>query len=443
MSLHSLQFVAGTLHLPSDSTALIADYQIDSRHVTPGTLFFALPGEKSDGHRHLAEVKKRGAIAAIVSSQYKGEDFGLPLFPVPDVLEALHTLARAALTKSQAKVIGVTGSVGKTTTKEFIVTLLGAKYRVGKTEGNQNTKLTLPLALLRFSGEEEVLVLEMGMSEPSDLSRLVSIAPPDIGVVTKVGLAHAAFFPDGLSGIARGKREIFSHPKTATAIFDHGCLQFEEWGSLLPVRRVSFSTIDRTADFFLGEHGIDERGLRIPPFPLPFHQPHILHNFLAAAAVAREMKLGWDEIERRSASLRLPSMRFEQLERGGVLFINDAYNASPDSMKAALSSFPEPKAGGKKIAVLGSMKELGVFSEGMHREIGEFALPFVDHLLTFGVEAKGLCGAFARGKKPAEHFEDRGALKKRLQELLRPGDSVLVKGSLSLSMGTLVEEIHG
>lgn len=438
----SLNQLAQQLDIACDSTLPVTEYQIDSRQVTPGTLFFALPGAKSDGHHHLKEVAQRGGIAAVVSNEYRGEAFGLELLRVPNVLASLHSLARAALEKSQAKVIGVTGSVGKTTVKEFIATLLGVKYRVGKTEGNQNTKLTLPLALLRFSGEEEVLVLEMGMSEPQDLARLVLMAPPDIGVVTKIGLAHAAFFPDGLAGIAKGKGEIFSHPKTATAIFDHGCLQFEGWERCLPVRKVSFSTVDRTADFFLGEGSLDERGVRISPFLLPFREPHLLHNFLAAAAVAREMKLGWDEIERGSALLKPPAMRFELFEKGGIQFINDAYNANPESMKAALSSFPEPKVGGKKIAVLGSMKELGLFSFGAHREIGEFALPFVDHLLTLGEEAKVLHDAFAEGKKPAEHFGSRGALKKRLQELLRPGDSVLVKGSASLGMGTLVEEIN-
>jgi UDP-N-acetylmuramoyl-tripeptide--D-alanyl-D-alanine ligase len=366
----------------------------------------------------------------VVSKSYTGPDFGLELLRVEDVLEALHKLARVAASETSAKIVGITGSVGKTTTKEFVSTLLEGKFRVGKNPASFNTKLTLPTTILNMQGDEEVWVLEMGMSEPSDLPVLVNIAPPEIAVVTKIALAHAAYFPGGLPDIAFGKAQIFTHEKTNTAIFDAGLFSYPAAISLIHGQKVSFSLAERTADYFLTDDLLDERGVRAPRLQIPFPQLHVRHNLLAAIAVARALKMSWEEIEQRLPLLQLPKMRFEQFEKGGVWFINDAYNANPESMRSALSSLPEPKPGGKRIAVLGTMFPLGSFSKEAHEEIGRFAQGRVDHLLSVGKEAKVLCDAFGEVKKPAEHFgEDKKALAERLKELMHPGDVVLVKGS--------------
>jgi UDP-N-acetylmuramoyl-tripeptide--D-alanyl-D-alanine ligase len=434
-----LKSLARHLGVVCETESEITGYQVDSRRVGPGELFFALKGEHVDGHRFLAEVAAKGGLGAVVSKGYQGPDFGLELVRVEDVLAGLQELARDDVAKSGALVVGITGSVGKTTTKEFIATLLEGKFKVGKTYASYNTKLTLPITVLNRVGDEQVLVLEMGMSETGDIGRLVQIAPPDVAVLTKVALAHAAYFTNGLEEIAKGKAEIFSHPKTKTAIFYHDFLQYRELVEQIRADKLSFSLEDRSADYFLSEEGVDERGVRAYRFDPPFKQPHLLHNFLAAVAVARALKMEWDEINQQVSKLRLPKMRFEQFEKEGILFVNDAYNANPESMRAALSSFPEPQVGGKRIAVLGSMRELGAFSRPAHEEIGHFAQKFADHLLVLGEEAKPLCEAFAEVKKPAEYFIDRKKLAARLKEIMRPGDAVLVKGSRSMEMEKILE----
>ena len=434
----SLKELAYQLNFYSNEKTQITGYQIDSRLVTPGNLFFALKGEKVDGHSFLAEVSARGAISAVVDQNYSGLDYGLTLLPVEDVVFSLQMLARSDLIACGARVIGVTGSVGKTTTKDFIAEILAAKYRVGKTLANYNTKLTLPLSILNREGGEEIFVLEMGISEPGDMKHLLSIVEPEVAVVTKVALAHAAYFPRGLEEIVEEKGTIFSSPKLRSKLYFHGLNQYASF-----VGGITFSLEDQAADYFLRptEDGylLDERGVRAYRFQLPFKETHILHNFLAAVSVAREIHLEWDEINSRIPYLKIPNMRFECFEKNGITFINDTYNANPESMQAALSSLPEPKEGGKRIAVLGSMLPLGCWSEEAHKEMGRFAQKYVDHLLVVGKEAFFLFETFKEVQKPAEYFTDLNSLAKKLEILMRPGDVVLVKGSRAMQMEIIFE----
>ncbi len=436
--------IAKTLGTYAEDDAQITGYQIDSRSICPGDLFFALKGERVDGHQFLAEAKQRGAVGAVVEKGYSGGDFGLALFFVDDVQKSLQELAKSDLDESGARVVGITGSVGKTTTKDFIAELLKAKYRVGKTPGSYNTKLTLPLSILNREGGEEVLILEMGMSEPGDIGNLLKIASPEVAVLTRIALAHAAYFPGGLEEIAKGKAEIFSSPKLRAAVYDQGLTNFPEAIAAIPVeKRVSFSLDNRAADYFLfsadGKETLDERGVRAYQFTLPFKERHVLHNFLAAASAARQMKLEWDEINGRIPFLKLPKMRFECFENQGITYINDAYNANPESMRAAFDSLPQPKEGGKRIGVLGVMGSLGSFSEGAHREVGHLAQKAIDHLLVYGEEAFPLFESFQEVKKPAEFFHDLKSLAERLVALMSPGDVVLVKGSRVMQMEKIFE----
>ena len=386
----------------------ISGYQIDSREVFPGNLFFAVSGEKVDGHEFLSEVANKGAFGAIVSQRYRGPDFGLKLFFVESVEETLGEMAKRSLELAPVPVIGVTGSVGKTTTKDFIATLLGGKFRVGKTEKSRNTKLTLPLTVLNRDPKIDVLVLEMGMSEPGGIKRHVTIAPPTIAVVTKVALVHAENFSSGIEAIAEEKKEIFSQPNTKHRI------------SNLSSDHTSFSLSDVA-------HFKD----------LPFIEEHFLYNLAAAVCVAKKMGLTDQEIALQVPKLSLPKMRFERVEKKGVLFINDAYNAGPESMKAALTSIEKMRVKGKKIAILGSMKELGVFCETSHKEIGEFASKKVD--LLFALDTKVLYDAFASSQKKGEHFICKQELLKRLKVVVNEGDLVLVKGSRVHKLETIIE----
>ncbi len=436
----ALNELAQSVGVEVASDELIHGYRIDSRLVEIGDLFFALKGERVDGHEYLCDARAKGAVAAVVDKKYEGSNFGLELVRVDDVKHALQEMARFSLSSRPVFVVGITGSVGKTTTKEFVATLLEGKYTVAKTPGSYNSQATLPLAVLN-RGEEKILVLEMGISLPGEMERLVEIAPPDAAVLTKVALAHAANFKGGLEEIRQEKMKIFSHPKTKVKIVpDDLCLQQVGKGA------VYFSQEDRAADYFLstadGWGYVDEKAVRAFQFDLPFKEPHMLSNVLAAIALCRQISMQWEEIHHQIPKLQKPAMRFEENEQAGVRWINDAYNASPESMKAALSSLPEPKEGGKKIAVLASMKELGAFSEASHQEIGLFAQKFVDHLLTLGEEAELLSKTFSEAQKPAEHFCDIKEVAKRLSELMRPGDVVLLKGSRSMRLEELLEKIY-
>ncbi len=441
----SLIEIARALKVYFEGDAQVSGYQIDSRGVEPGGLFFALKGEKVDGHCYLPEAARRGAVAAVVEKG-RVSQAELPLIEVDDPLAALQTLARIGLEHRPAQILGITGSVGKTTAKEFAATLLEKKFSLYKSPGSFNSQRTFPLNLLNRTGQEKLLVLEMGMSLPGEMQRLVSIAAPDLAVITKIALSHVANFPDGLEGIACAKAEIASQAKTGRVILDVDFLQYRTAVELIRAEKITFSTHDRTADYYLsyvdGQYRIDERGVRAHQFDLPFHETHFLHDFTAALAAARQLGMSWEEIEQQTLKLSLPKMRFEQFEWGGMQLINDAYNANPASMRAALENLPSPKEGGKKIAVFGSMqKELGSYSKESHEEIGRLAQKHIDVLFSIGEDAKILNDTFSEAKKPSEHFRSQESLIERLREVMLPGDVILFKGARAMQIEKVVESL--
>ncbi len=426
-------------------SAQVRGFKQDSREVLPGDLFFALKGEKVDGHTYLEEIAAKGAVGAVVSKEYKGEDFGLALVRVEDVIASLHKLAKAAHALRTVRVVGVTGSVGKTTTKEFIATLLEGKFRVGKTPGNANSQVGVPLSILNSDGDEEVFVMEMGMSMPHEIEKLIDIAPPEVAIITKIALAHAAFFPDGMEGIAAAKAEILSHLSTRLGILNHQVAPFSSAknGSCL---KMTYGLEEETkdCDFLLCREGTNyyakERNERSPTFTLPFSASHLCENFIGAAAVARAMGMQWSEIIPQAQKLTVYKRRFERVEREGIVFINDSYNANATSMRAALTNLPAPRDGRKRIAVLGSMKELGGHTEQCHRDVATIALEHVDHLLCFGEECLTMVDVFEKAQRPVEYFEEFSALKRRVFEVAEEGDVVLIKGSNSKKMWLVLED---
>lgn len=436
--------IAKWLECATEVSAKVCGFKQNSSDVLPGDLFFALQGEKVDGHSYLEEIASKGAVGAVVSKKYRGETFGLALIYVEDVRESLHHLAKTVHATRQTRVVGVTGSVGKTTTKEFIATLLEGKYSVHKTPGNANSQVGVPLTILNSSGKEEVFVLEMGMSSPQEIKKLVVIAPPEVSIVTKVALAHAAFFPDGLEGIAAAKAEIFSHPSTKVGIYNHQVAQFRasQTGSCLKMT-YSLQSEAEDCDFVLCREGglcfIQEGKDKTTRFSLPFSASHLCEDFMGAAAVARVMGMQWTEILPQIDKLTAFKRRFEKVERDGIVFINDSYNASAVSMKAALTNLPQPQAGRKRIAVLGAMKELGAHTEQSHIEVALTALENVDYLLCFGEECLSMVDIFKKGNKPVEYFDQFDALKLRVYTLAEQGDVVLLKGSNSKKLWLILE----
>lgn len=433
-----LSQIARILGKDAAQDVLITGFQQDNREIASGNLFFALKGEKVDGHAFLEDVYARGGRSAIVSKEYAGEHFGLALIKVDNVLSALHDLARYVHASRSTRVIAVTGSVGKTTTKEFIATLLEGQFKVAKTPGNANSQVGVPLSILNARGDEELFVIEMGMSQKGEIEKLISIAPPEISVVTNISYAHVVFFPEGIEGIARAKAEIFSSSQTRLGIASAQAAQFDSVLQTGSCPKIIYGP----GDYVLqrGEEvRVIQRHKASPPLQLPFEASHLCENFLAAAAVAREMGMSWEGIASQTPKLSTLSKRFEKIVRQGITFINDSYNANVTSMRAALNNLPAPEVEKKRIAVLGAMKELGNYSEQFHREVAECALAVVDQLLCMGEECQVMVDLFAEHHKPAELHANIDSLQRRLFELAESGDVVLLKGSRSNQLWKVLE----
>jgi UDP-N-acetylmuramoyl-tripeptide--D-alanyl-D-alanine ligase len=384
----------------------ISSVTTDSHKIEPAALFAALPGQRTDGHCFLAEAAAKGARAALVKKDYRGDHFGLTLLYVEDVLGCIQRMAKKWREILQLRVIAVTGSVGKTTTKNFIATLLSARYKVSKSQGNANSQIGVPLTILNCSPQATFLVQEMGMSGPGQLTKLIEIAPPEIAIITKIGHSHISHFPDGLEGIAAAKAEILLHPNTKYCVGDSSS--------------ATYATIRESGN--CEKYFVE---FRQPTTPLPFTARHLVENFLIAERVAKLVGLEQEEIALQAEHLVMEEHRFASIQKSGILFFDDCYNASPESTKAALSALPATS--GKRIFAFGGCGELGEYHDAQHREIAEFALLYTDHLLCLGAELSPMLEIFAREKKPAELFMDFFALKKRIFSLAHKGDVVLLK----------------
>ncbi|MDJ0651536.1 MAG: UDP-N-acetylmuramoyl-tripeptide--D-alanyl-D-alanine ligase [Simkaniaceae bacterium] len=399
----------------SNQKSRVTHAAFDSRQVKEGTLFFALPGEKVDGHQFLEEVATKKAIAAVVSKEYSGPSFGMELIPVLEIKKALQSLACEVLKDKSPLVIGVTGTVGKTTAKEFIAAVLNEKFRVAKTPGSMNSQVGLPLTILNWEGNDEILVLEMGMSQKGELSRLIEVAPPELGVLTKISLAHAAFFDD-LEGLAEAKCELFQSKKIKHAFLNQDTARFKAVQAI-PSPKTWFSNSTLKA---------------------PFSEPQLLENLGAAVSIARYLGLTEEEILRGIQKLKPFKHRGEKIEKKGILFIDDSYNASPIAAKAAFKSLPKGK---KRLALFGAMKELGTFETKSHVEVAECALPMIDELLCVGKECRPMVDLFKQNGKLAKLFVSKEEAIQHLKAITQVGDVVLIKGSNSLKLWTVLKEI--
>lgn len=420
----------------------VVHFAVDSRKVLPGTLFFAMRGEKVDGHNFLQQAKSQGAICAVVESTYQGSSYGLELIHVESPLRALHDLGRLAAERMQMRCIGITGSVGKTTTKEFLHTLLKDSFVVGKTPGNANSQTSLPLHLLSMDKAPDLFIAEMGMSQKGEISSLVQVIPPEIALVTQVALAHALYFPKGIEEVAEAKAEILSHSATRKAFLHADVYAREAFQRKKDLSVVCYGDQPEDVSIQKKEDGwvICKEGIYTPTFTLPFEAKHLVHNFLGAALVAHELGMEWKEIFLAAKNLTAYQKRFEIVEKDGITFVNDSYNANPASMRAALENLPNPREGGKVIAALGTMGELGVFSKESHQQIGRVAALHADMLLCFGKETPYMAEEFAKSGKRVEQFTSFASFKEAVLREAKPGDVVLIKASNSLELWKILEE---
>jgi UDP-N-acetylmuramoyl-tripeptide--D-alanyl-D-alanine ligase len=422
---------------------------IDSRRVREGDLFFALRGQRHDGHDFLPQAIGAGARGAVVSRPFPDVPEGVTLYHVSDTARALQLLAAARRARHPSlAVVGVTGSVGKTTCKELTAAVLARRYRVLKSEGNLNTEVGLPLALLGLTDEHEVAVLEMAMFAQGDIRLLCQIARPRLGVVTSIEPVHLERLGN-LGAIAAAKGELVEAlPSDGAAIVNGD----SPWAHRLlargPARAVLYGTCRQC---HLQGEVVESHGLEGFTFRLrwqgreatvrsPMPGKHNLHNLLAAAAVALSLGMEWEDVVEALACAR-SDLRLRTLSGpGGSTIIDDSYNASPASVVAALDLLAEMP--GRRIALLGDMLELGDAAEEGHRQVGAHAARTTDVLLLLGEMAPTVAAAaLAAGHRSVRVLTDKEEAVALLSRELRAGDWLLVKASRALALETVVEAL--
>lgn len=441
MQISTLKKLAHFLGLSIQQDGPITGFCVDSRLIQPGMVYCALRGEKVDGHQFIDEAFERGASACIVDHSCAAKG---PLILVEDVLQAIQRLAAHLVAEKKLRIIAVTGSVGKTTVKEFIAQLLTGSFEIFKTPGNANSQIGLPLALLNgLEDKHQIGVIEMGMSHAGEIAKLVQIAPPEVALINSVGYCHAEFF-SGLSDIAKAKAEIFSNPVTKHKIFHWSIEAFlpgiVEKGALpfgLENGGLAYSLMHHQNRWIFKEpgrmHSLAEQ---------PFHSSHLQHNLLAALSAISALNIDLSSIFERIGTLKSPDKRFQIVEKDDVILINDSYNACPLSMKAALKALPEPLKNGRRIAVLGAMAELGRFSDACHREVGAFAKDHADYLICYGKECSPLAEEWKKSGKSVEFYEDFSLLAEAVKRVVKPHDVLLLKGSNSNQLWKLMDEFE-
>ena len=427
--------------------ATISGWSIDSRTINPGDCFFALRGPSKDGHDYVASVAEKGAQLAIVDHVVEAK---IPQLVVPDTLAAMQQLARKTRERWGGTVIGVTGSAGKTTTKDAIASLLNVQIRTGRTIGNYNNHFGVPLSILRLPDDCRAAVLELGMNHAGEIRDLARIAQPRIGVVTNVGWAHAEFFEQGIDGVALAKRELIEAlPANGVAVLNADDERVREFARVHPGRSVLFGFSEdadvRAEDFRMCPNGAHFRCLGVD-FESPLAGRHGVSNVLAAIAVARELGIAPDHLRDAVKMLATGKMRGERTERGGITIINDCYNANPEAMRSMLELLRETPAR-RRIAVLGEMLELGREAGVLHRDIGHFAAEQgIDALLGIRGAARLMVnGAIEAGMSgsAASFFDTSEAAGDFLKDFARPGDAVLFKGSRGVQVEKALERAFG
>jgi UDP-N-acetylmuramoyl-tripeptide--D-alanyl-D-alanine ligase len=443
-----------------DPAQVIGGVSIDTRTLQPGDLFVAIRGERFDGHQYLVEAFTKGASGFVIDRVGRALAPGalapgLVLIEVDDTVRALQDVARDVRRRSGVRVVAITGSAGKTTTKEITAEFLSARYRVFRNKGNLNNHIGLPLSLLELRAQPDVAVVELGMNHPGEIRTLVGIAAPEVRVWTNVGDAHLGFFPSA-DAIADAKAEILEaaapdHVVVANADDPRVMSRVRGFAG----RAITFGT-DAPADVRASD--VEPRGLDglAATVRTPAGEARIatallglgnLSNVLAATAVAHHFGVGVEACAARAAGLRPASHRGELLRLpGGLTLVDDSYDSSPAALKGSLETVRAATGSARKTAVLGEMLELGAHAERLHRECGEAAARAgLDLLVAVGGPAAATLAeaAVAAGMARAAvvHVETSDEAAEVCLERMRPGDLVLVKGSRGIGTDRVVERL--
>ena len=427
-----LKWVAAQLGLAIETDAEVTGWSIDSRTLRAGDLFFALRGPTHDGHAYVAEVLGKGAVGVVVDREVEGTD---PVLKVEDSLAALQAVASAARREWSGQVVGVTGSAGKTTTKDVIAEMLSEALKTAKTEGNLNNHVGLPLSLLRVADEAQVAVLEMGMNHAGEIRTLAEIARPNVGVVTNVGYAHMESF-ESIDGIAAAKRELIEAlPSNGFAVLNADDQQVAAFAQAHsgPVVTYGESVVAsvRAEDVRFSEEGVAFKVGNVP-FESSLTGRHSVSNLLAGIAVAGIFGIAPERLTERVRKIQPGKMRGQRFRHQGILVFDDCYNSNPDAARAMLSVLRDTPAR-RRIAVLGEMLELGPWAEPLHRAVGNYAAECgIDVLVGLRGAACYMLDAAKRSGLRADaafFFDDPVPAGQLVRSLAQSGDAVLFKGS--------------
>lgn len=448
MKAFTLQEAAAALGLPQmQAQATLADVCTDTRKIQPGSLFVCLRGKRFDGHSFASQAAQLGAAALLVDHPV---DADVPQLVVTDTGKALLQLAGWYRRRFQLPVVGLTGSVGKTTTKEFIALVLGAKYNTLKTQGNLNNEIGVPQMLFRLEDSHTAAVIEMGMNHFGEISRLTRAVAPTVGLITNIGVSHIENL-GSRAGILQAKLEILEGMAPDAPLIvnmDNDMLRTVKLGDR-PL--LTFAIDDQSADFTATD--IAEQGSTTTftvhhstftqPVTIPTVGIHNVYNALAAMAVG--YVTGVDPAAAASALANyVPAgMRQNLVQVGGVQVIEDCYNASPDSMRAALQTLGKLPVN-RRYAVLGAMLELGDYAKEAHTQVGKMAAENgIDGVLAYGADAAYIVEAAKQaGLENARLFDTKESLAQSLAQQVQPGDGVLFKGSRGMHLEDVMHTVY-
>ena len=440
----------GVYHGPENKKDIqVSSITTDSRQIQPEGLFVPIAGERVDGHTFIPQVMEKGALATLSERPLEGAQY--PYIQVQSSLQAVKDIAEFYLKQLGIPVVGITGSVGKTSTKEMISSVLKEKYKTLKTQGNFNNELGLPLTVFRLREDDQIAVLEMGISDFGEMTRLAKIARPDTCVITNIGTCHLEFLGDR-DGVLKAKTEIFQYVNPDGHIVLNGdddkLCTVKEYHGIKPV----FFGMDQGLPVYadevksLGLKGMSCRihmGEESFPVKIPMPGQHMIYNALAAAAVGRIYGLTIPQICQGIESYESISGRFHMIDTEKYLIVDDCYNANPMSMKASLDVLKD--ADGRKVAILGDMGELGEDEIALHEGVGSHAAKCGIDLLICCGSLSGYMAQKAKQDNPSLdviYEPDREALLSKIGSYVKEGDTILVKASHFMHFEELVNKLQ-
>jgi len=450
MEAMTLKEIAGAMGCATGLQGSVTEICTDSRRVTPGCLFVALKGERSDGHDYVAQALEKGAAAAVAAHPVAGVPAGRLLLVADPLASLLDIAARYRAKFPGLRLVGVTGSVGKTTTKDFIACVLSARYRTHKTQGNQNNELGVPLTVFGLTPQHQTAVVEMGMQGLGEIRSLTLALRPAVGVITNIGVSHiqqlgsrenilkaklelCEGMDDGAPLLLNGDNDLLSGVRVPRL----NCIFYGAENPACAIRAGAVAEDGDSTSFTIAAEGGSW------PARIPCLGRHNVLNALAAFGVGRQLGIPAEECV---AALRRyePSGMRQRILRlaGGVTLVEDCYNASPDSMRAALTTLRQFPCAGRRIAVLADMLELGPIAEESHRRVGGLAAGCADLLLCWGPLGRLYAeGARAAGMADPRWFAEKEELTRALCDLVQPGDVVWGKASRGMKLEEALEPL--